>query len=499
MKNSLTFLIALILVLPVGATTTVNPNEQNLHILNRLTFGPRPGDLESLKKIGVEAYLQQQLHPENLAEAESVVAFTRRSDAYRMTVPQLFQEYGPPAAKLARRKTMQTTIVYDRRSNNNSKKNFQDAIQNDVTEGKILRALASPKQLQEVMTDFWFNHFNVCANKGFDKIWIGSYEEGAIRPHALGKFRDLVEATCHHPAMLYYLDNWQNSAPGAKGSKGQFAGLNENYARELMELHTLGVDGGYTQKDVTELARVLTGLGLAKSDKSGFVGDTKTGCYFDATRHDFGVKHLLGHTINGSGEGEIEEALTILLRHPSTAHHICYQLAQYFISDVPPKALVDKLAAVFTSSDGDTKAVLNVLFHSPEFYQTANEENKFKSPFRYVISTLRAADARPGRYEFVNKFLKSQGMPLYECLTPDGYKNTRDAWCNPDTLLKRINFATSVATGEIPEVPLYAIEYRRLGATLGGIFSARTVKVIMKSPDQIRSALILGSPDFMKY
>ena len=499
MKKPLALLSVVLLALPAFSATTVNPNAQNLHILNRLTFGPKPGDLERLQAVGFEAYLQQQLHPETLRESDSVLAFTHRSDAYRMSVPQLFQEYGPPAAKMARQSAMQTTIVYDRRSNNRQKKNFQDTITRDVTGGKILRALESQKQLQEVMTDFWFNHFNVCANKGFDRIWIGAYEEGAIRPHALGKFKDLVEATCHHPAMLYYLDNWQNSAPGAKGSKGQFAGLNENYARELMELHTLGVDGGYSQKDVTELARVLTGLGLAKSDKTGFVGDTKTGCYFDATRHDFGVKRIMGHTINGSGEGEIEEALNILLRHPSTARHISYQLAQYFVSDTPSPALVEKLATVFSSSDGDIKAVLSTLFHSPEFFQAANEDNKFKSPFRYVISTLRAADARPGHYDFVNKFLKSQGMPLYECLTPDGYKNTRDAWCNPDTLLKRITFATTVATGQIPEVPLYAIEYRRLGATLGSTFSAQTVKVIMKSPEQIKSALILGSPEFMKY
>jgi uncharacterized protein (DUF1800 family) len=309
----------------------------------------------------------------------------------------------------------------------------------------------------------------------------------------------LVKATCHHAAMLFYLDNWQNSAPGSKGAKGKESGLNENYARELMELHTLGVDGGYTQKDVTELARILTGLGLAKTVRGNFVGDSKFGYYFDASRHDFGDKHFLGHTIHGSGEGEINEALNILLRHPSTARHISYQLAQYFVSDTPPKSLVELLTAKFTSTDGDIKAVLNTLLHSPEFWDPQYEKGKFKNPFRYVLSTLRAADAQPGRYDFVVKFLKAQGMPLYECLTPDGYKNTKEAWASPDALMKRISFATAIGAGRVPEIPPYAIEYRRLGATMGGVFSSQTVKVVMKSPEPLRSTLLLGSPEFMKY
>ena len=265
-----------------------------------------------------------------------------------------------------------------------------------------------------------------------------------------------------------------------------------------MELHTLGVDGGYTQKDVTELARILTGLGLVQLDGKGAPTSGK-GVYFDAARHDFGTKTLLGHTIRGSGEGEIEEALQILLKSRATAHHICFQLAQYFVCDNPSKKLVDRLTDKFTETDGDTTEVLTTLFHSPEFWSPENVDSKFKNPFRYLISTLRAAGARPGNYDFALQFLKEQGMPLYGCLTPDGYKNTRDAWVNPDTFLKRITFASKIAAGAVPEVPPYAIEYRRLGATLGGTFSAQTVRVVVKAPEILRPALLLASPEFMKY
>jgi uncharacterized protein (DUF1800 family) len=503
LKQSLALGISLFLALPTGviaanATAGQSSNERILHLLNRISFGPKPGDIEAVKAVGVEKYLQQQMRPESIKEAPSVAGFVNNSDALRMTPPELFDNYGPPAERAEKTSTMTKIIVYDRRAR--GRKNVQQRVTRDLNEAKILRAVESPRQLQEVMTDFWFNHFNVCANKGLDGIWTGCYEQQAIRPYALGKFSDLVNATCHHPAMLYYLDNWQNSAPvAAKAGKGPKTGLNENYARELMELHTLGVDGGYTQKDVTELARILTGLGLAKQDQKSMENGTKNGYLFDSSRHDFGTKTLLGHTITGRGEGEIDQALEILLKHPSTAHHLSYQLAEYFVSDTPSKALVNQMAKTWTSTDGDIKSVLNVMFNSREFWAPETESSKFKNPFRYVVSTLRAADAQPGHYYFAHDFLKAQGMPLYSCLTPDGYKNTKDAWVNPDTLLKRITFATTIASGGIPEATPSAIEYRRLGATLGNSFSTQTVKSIMKAPDIMRSALILGSPEFMKY
>ncbi|HEY9759130.1 MAG TPA: DUF1800 domain-containing protein [Oculatellaceae cyanobacterium] len=482
-----------------AASASSSSTSRILHLLNRTSFGPKPGDIEAVRAEGIDGYLQQQLHPESIREADSVSSFIHSSDAFRLSAPQLFQDYGPFAENDAKKSAMQTTIVYDRRQRPKGRRSVQDSLVRDLMEAKLLRAVESPRQLQEVMADFWFNHFNICYTKGLDKIWTAAYEEQAIRPYALGKFRDLVYATCHHPAMLYYLDNWQNSAPGAKGAKGAQSGLNENYARELMELHTLGVDGGYTQKDVTELARILTGLGIGKQDAKGMERGTGNGCIFDSSRHDFGTKTLLGHTIRGTGESEIDEALAILLRHPSTARHLSFQLAQYFVADKPPASLVGKMAATWTQTDGDIKSVLTTMFKSPEFWNETYNDGKFKSPIRYVVSTLRAADAKPGKYYFATEFLKGQGMPLYSCLTPDGYKNTREAWVNPDTLLKRITFATTIASGGIPEASPYAIEYRRLGATLGNQFSAQTVKTIMKAPDILRSALILGSPEFMKY
>jgi len=483
------------------SSSSIASTGQIMHVLNRLTFGPKPGDVEAVQKMGLEAYIEQQLRPETIPESPIVTQYVQSCDALRYSPVDLYNEYGPPAQRADRQSTMQKTIVFDRRSNNRFKRDFGHEVYSQITRVKLVRATQSPRQLQEVMADFWFNHFNVCFDKDNDRFWTGAYEERAIRPYALGKFRDLVEATCHHPAMLYYLDNWQNSANGTKvGNK--VVGLNENYARELMELHTLGVDGGYTQKDVTELARILTGLGLVKMDgklNSASGGDYRTGCTFDASRHDKGTKKLLGYTIAGSGEGEIEQALTILLRHPSTAHHISYQLVQYFVSDTPPKGLVDKVAAVFTRTDGDIKSCLSTIFHSPEFWATQNEDNKFKNPFRYLVSTLRAADAQPTHFDFATEFLKAQGMPMYRCLTPDGYKNTRDAWCNPDTLLKRVTFASDISVGRVPDVPAWAVEYRRLGATLGSTFSGQTVRVIMKYPELVRSTLVLGSPEFMKY
>lgn len=486
----------------------------------------------------------------------------------------------------------------------------------DAATARLTRAADSPRQLQEVMVDFWFNHFNVSIDKGLDHIWVGAYEETAIRPNSLGRFRDLLGATAHHAAMLFYLDNWQNTkastaegqafgqgpafgrgpgqgpgqgpgfgrgpgqgfaqGPGGSGqrlrqaqarAKGRFKGINENYARELMELHTLGVDGGYTQKDVQELARVLTGLGLPAGAGGGFAnrnqaqrrramleqargragagqgqfgagqgrfgagqgrfgagqgrfgnrqrqpgvrnygmpitadmipGDPKFGCYFDESRHDFGTKVLLGHTIQGKGEQEIEEVLDLLARHPSTARHISYKLAQYFVADEPPESLVKKLATRFTQTDGQIAAVLDTLFHSDEFWDTRYRNAKFKSPYRYLVSTMRATDAQIGNVMPLLGFLKQTGMPLYKCLTPDGYKNTEVAWLNQDNLINRLNFATAVGAGRFPGIRLSQSSADDAAQTVGPM-SDRTLSAIEKAPHQLRLALLLGSPEFMKY
>ena len=489
---------------PCAFGETSGDDQRALHVLNRLTFGPRPGDLANVKREGVEAFIQAQLHPQSLPEAPEVVDFVTNSKALNLTPIELFKQYGPPAVKAQANMNDEPGVQKENQLTGQIRQNLFKTVYQDVSHARILRALDSPRQLQEVMTDFWFNHFNIFANKGLDHVWVGSYEEQAIRPYALGKFKDLLKATCHHAAMLFYLDNWRNrSLSPSSASKDN--GSNENYARELMELHTLGVDGGYTQKDVTELARILTGLGLPDPKRPlqlasvEQAGNERFGFYFDRKRHDFGDKVLLGHLIKGSGEGEIDEALALLANSPATAHHISYQLAQYFVSDSPPPSLVDKLASTFTKTDGDIRATLTVLFHSPEFLSKDCENAKYKTPFRYLISALRAVGAQPTNYDALNGFLRMEGMPLYGCLTPDGYKNTMVAWLNPDMLLRRINFATGLAMRRMPAVYSENANSQELVATLGGAFSNKTTEAISKAPEPLKAALILGSPEFMKY
>ncbi|WP_338038495.1 DUF1800 domain-containing protein [Neosynechococcus sphagnicola] len=392
-------------------------------------------------------------------------------------------------------------------------------------QSRLLRASESPRQLQEVMVDFWFNHFNVFANKGLTRLWVGSYEASVIRPQSLGNFRQLLGATARHPAMLFYLDNWLNTAPDSPGARGRLKGLNENYARELMELHTLGVNGGYTQQDVVTLARILTGWGLCQdfgrqlaaiADPSGFC--------FDSRRHDFSDKVFLGQRIKGSGIAEGEQALDILARSPATAHHLSYQLAQYFVADQPPAALVDRLAQRFIDTHGNIQAVLNTLFHSPEFWDTKYYNAKFKTPYQYVVSALRATDVSVQNLRPILGTLQQLGMPLYGCQTPDGYKNTQAAWLNPDAMTRRLSFATALASGRLPlnQVPVnpdtpllptptmppamgvpspqsgQTIDPQQLRITLGNPFTTQTQAAIANSPASLRAALMLGSPEFMR-
>jgi uncharacterized protein (DUF1800 family) len=358
------------------------------------------------------------------------------------------------------------------------------------------------------MVDFWFNHFNVFAQKGLDHLWIGAYQETAIRPHALGRFRDLLRATARHPAMLFYLDNWENSAPGSTMPNGRAAGLNENYARELMELHTLGVDGGYTQEDVTALARILTGWGLARPrmpppDRSGF--------YFDAARHDTAAKRFLGRDIAATGEAEGEEALDMLAKSPATARHIAQKLAGYFVADTPPGGLAETLAARFLETDGDLRAVLTTLFASREFRDRMGA--KYKSPYRYVLSAVRAAGVPVDNPRPLLAAMARQGQPLFGCATPDGYRDSEDAWLSPDATVSRVGFATALAAGRLPLWAPPEAEKPAIGAAAAGgepvagaalesllapVLGTRTRGALAASPPDLRAALVLGSPDFMR-
>ncbi|MBI4533854.1 MAG: DUF1800 domain-containing protein [Candidatus Melainabacteria bacterium] len=477
--------------------------ERARHLLNRLTYGVRPGEIEAVAQMGLGNFIEKQLHGETLAMPSSLEKLAASKPALTLTPTQLFKQYGKPALMTLARKNPTT---------DDSKKDFQrimretyKAMYHDVAEVRLQRALWSPKQLEELMSEFWFNHFNITWDKGMDHILIGSYEETAIRPHALGKFRDLLGATTHHAAMLFYLDNWQNSAPGDYQStrrNKRFKGLNENYARELMELHTLGVDGPYTQQDVIALARILTGLGLQPLRAEPITNnnlDNKFGSFFDPRRHDYSDKVLLGHKIKGQGAEEIEQALDILATHSSTAHHISYKLAQFFVSDKPPESLVKRLSQRFLSAGGDIRLVLRELFYSTEFWSPQYTSTKFKSPYRYLLSCLRASNSTVTNPMPLIAFLKQQGMPLYQCLTPDGYKNTQEAWLDSNALLNRLSFATAIGIGRMPGIQTDTMNYTNIASTLDTDLSSTTTSAVSAAPVELRASLLLGSPEFMMY
>ena len=345
--------------------------------------------------------------------------------------------------------------------------NPQQVVSNELMQAKVVRAIYSERQLDEVMTDFWFNHFNVFINKGADRYLLTSYERDTIRPHVLGKFEDLLVATAKSPAMLFYLDNWlsvgpnseialgmvahpnrrnnrPNSRPGnpAKAKNKQANGLNENYGRELMELHTLSVNGGYSQKDVTEVAKVFTGWTLDQPRKGG---DFR----FEPRMHEPGDKIVLGHRIKENGEKEGLEVLHLLAHNPRTAHFIAQKLAMRFVSDDPPLALVDRMTETFLKKDGDIREVLRTLFKSPEFWSPETYRAKVKTPFEFVVSAVRASGADVEDARALVGTLNNMGMMPYGMMPPTGYSMKASSWVNSSALLSRMNFALGLAAGKI--------------------------------------------------
>ena len=467
-------------------------NSKILHIINRLSFGATPGDVARVQEIGIDKYIQQQLTPESIPEPQSLKNKLSQLQTLGLTPAELHSQYS------VRRLPKPTPEIRKQR------RKKQRLILQQAVKARLLRSSESPQQLQEVMVDFWYNHFNVYQNKGLTRLWIGAYEEQAIRPHVFGKFRDLLSATARHPAMLFYLDNWQNTAPNNR-PRGRFKGLNENYARELMELHTLGVDGGYTQADVINLAKIFTGWGFRRPGvkfKDGY------DFYFNSKRHDFTDKVFLNQEIKGSGIAEGEKALDILAKHPATARRISYKLAQYFVADKPPQTLVDKLSKRYSETDGDIRAVLETLFKSPEFWDEKYYKAKFKTPYQYVISSIRATDTPINDFPRINSVLHRMGMPLYGNQSPDGYKNTQEAWLNPNGINWRLSFANTIGRGGLknrnrnnkqnqPRRPNKPVDSIELKNTLGNNFSPKTQEVISSSPPNQRAVIILGSPEFM--
>lgn len=490
----LSFFLALVLWLGIAPPSFASsPDAKVLHVINRLSFGPRAGEIEAVKSIGIDAYIQSQLTPNSIAEPQALTQQLASLPTLQMSVAEIMKEYrqtridkkaqqGNPQAMAANAQNTPETMKLRRR------------VLEEATQGRLVRAIASPRQLEEVMVDFWYNHFNVFSGKGLDRFLVGNYEQLAIRPYVFGKFRSLLASTSKHPAMLFYLDNWQNTAPDSPGARGRYKGLNENYARELMELHTLGVNGGYNQQDIITLARILTGWGFpgnrqGNTDESGF--------YFAANRHDSSDKVFLGQNIKGGGIEEGEKALDILAKHPATARHISYKLAQYFVADEPPTSLVEQLAKRFQETDGDIKTVLSTLFRSSEFLDSKYYNAKLKTPYQYVVSALRATETQVDNYRSVTGVLQQMGMPLYGRQTPDGYKNTESAWLNPDAILRRISLSTALVSGRFAgkNVPMNA---QQLSTTLGNNFSAKTLQVIASQPEEMKAALMLGSPEFMR-
>lgn len=461
----------------------VDASETITHVLDRLGFGPAPGDRQQLEQEGVESYIQRQLA--GGTEEPAVLADRLKGlSTLALSPVALFDRYAAPPRPTP-----------EQRQNENLRR---VQVLEEVERSRLLRALASPHQLQEVMVDFWFNHFNVFVGKRFTMLWVGAYEQEAIRPHALGKFRDLLGATAKHPAMSFYLDNWRNTDPASAAAKGQFKGLNENYARELLELHALGVDGGYTQADVESLTRILTGWSVVShqqqsADGSGFV--------FARERHDSQDKVLLGEAIAGGGVEEGEAALDLLAQHPATARHISYKLAQHFVADTPPKALVNQLAERFTSTDGDIAAVLQTLFASDAFWQPSYYQQKFKTPYHYVLSLARArgweqANALPSDQSLkrLKGFLNQLGMPLYRCRTPDGYPQGQTTWLNAEAMLQRVSLAVAIVNIDRDNRPTPDALQETLGTQF---WPAETWHIIESVPPGQQAALLLGSPEMM--
>ncbi|KDR57424.1 DUF1800 domain-containing protein [Limnospira platensis] len=461
-------------------------DRQIIHLVNRLSLGLINGQINQIKNTGMAGYINSQLNPNSLAIPATLTQELQPLDTLPWRPGKLVREQNREVNEAQKLGLGQPQLAQVRRQ-------FQQRVINQIRRARMIRALHSPRQLEEVMVDFWFNHFNVFGLQGLSRIWIGSYEEHAIRPHVWGKFRTLLGATARHPAMLFYLDNWQNTAPNSPGATGRFKGLNENYARELLELHTLGVEGGYTQNDVMELARILTGWGLPKpSDRPR----NQEGFYFDETRHDFNDKIFLGRTIKGRGIEEVEEALDILASHPATAKHIGYKLAQAFVADEPPSSLVKALGDRFIETQGDITEVLKTLFNSTEFWEENHYNSKFKNPYRYITSVMRAV-GEVTNYDPINGILNQLGMPLYGCPSPDGYKNTQQAWLNPDTMVRRSSLAVPLAGGLLHKGN--PVDVKQLEETLGVLLSAQTRQILAESPPNLQGAIFLGSPEFMRY
>ena len=523
----------------------LNEEEAILHALNRLGFGPRPGQVEQIEKTGLENWIQAQLHPENISDPV-VDARLAQFPALGRSAAALLDQY--PAQDVAAKRLGMKTEEYQKHLQDLAKQaggmnslpfKDQNEIVNDVMEAKMIRAVYSERQLAEQLSDFWFNHFNIFIYKDLDRWYLVPYERDAIRPHVLGKFRDLLEATAKSPAMLFYLDNSSSAGPHAfdrlkmhpvharPGEKlpplGPKRGLNENYGRELMELHTLGVDGGYKQEDVIEVARAFTGWTIESPRENPVF-------YFDERIHDPDPKRVLGKIIKGGGIKDGEQVLDLLAKNQHTARHISLQLSEHFVSDDPPPALVARMAKTFEKSKGDIRAVLTTMIYSPEFWSRAAFRAKVKTPFELVASTARALGADVDQPMQLAQWVSRIGEPLYQCLPPNGYSDKAVAWISTGALLNRMNFAVALTSNKVrgtqvdidslvgadgganPQLALDRIESEFLAGQVSDstrstlekemteprILGAKLDDPVTHVNVNLITGLVLGSPEFQK-
>ncbi len=485
--------------------TELTEDEAIMHAMNRLGYGPRPGDVERIRKMGLEKWVDQQLHPDSIDDA----ALDQRLQRYpTLNTPakKLIEEYPQPGQVIKKegitKEEYEQRIAEKRRDaesqvivtgNDNLDKAQQQLaklqgpgrIVAELSMAKVDRAVYSNRQLQAVMEDFWFNHFNVFANKAEDKWLLTSYVRDTIRPRTMGKFEDLLLATAKSPAMLIYLDNSQSADPlavqrmdqekamrraryggafaggmaptpgtfpgpvtsspvtvSAGGAKKQERGLNENYGREVMELHTVGVDGGYTQQDVIQMAECLTGWTVREPRKNPEF-------FYDDRIHAQGKKVVMGRTFSYGGEKDGEEALKMLANHPNTAQFISVELARHFVSDNPPPALVKRMSAEFSATQGDIRSVLKTMIYSPEFWYKETYRAKVKTPYELVASTARALNAEVTITLPMAQWVGRMGEPLFLCQPPNGYSDKAETWVNTGALLNRLNFALSFAGDKV--------------------------------------------------
>lgn len=628
---------------------TMDERKRAVHVLNRLAFGPRPGEVERVTAIGVDRWIEQQLHPDKIDDS-AMEARLSQFRTLRMSTHEIVENFPPnlvikqiaegkaalphdPAKRAvyeaqlqryeerqAKREAVKSEADADAASNSGGSKtvdpeearrreerqtareeveqlldlppdermkeilhmtpeqqraiavvskggradalmegmnpqqketlmalnNPEQVVVGELMQAKLLRTIYSERQLDEVMTDFWMNHFNVFINKGADRYLLTSYERDTIRPHVIGKFEELLVATAKSPAMLFYLDNWMSVGPDSDvtlgierprprgrrgygprmgrrpaGNKKLANGLNENYGRELMELHTLSVNGGYSQRDVTEVAKVFTGWTLEGPRKGG-------GFRFEPRMHEPGDKIVLGHRIKQRGEKEGLEVLHMLAHSPKTAHFISEKLAMRFVSDDPPATLVERMTQTFLKKDGDIREVLRTMFQSPEFWAPEAYRAKVKTPLEFVVSAVRASGAQVDDARPLVGTLNNMGMLPYGMMPPTGYSMKADAWVNSSALLGRMNFALGLASGKMHGVAVDAAQLTP-GATdaqqalvaletsmLSGDVSPQTHETISKQLEDPKisqrrlddpsrppnvapiAGLILGSPEFQR-